>query len=255
MASEPLPDAAPTPPDAASTSVRDVTRSTLTDGLDSLEKSLPEACTAETRDRVGETIARCKRVEVFADQLLHAETDPLRARATSSREFWKPVIERAHGIRQQAEKLVERLLAEERKRREEAEALVRKTASEKMAAQTAAEAAAMAADTPEAAKKASEEADKAWLETREAVQALDKAPARTAVKVGDVTVYEASRLDFDVMDVGAFATAHPELVEVRRGPTLAKLRTALSGALSVPDAVPGFPGIKPKLTTKTSSRR
>ena len=249
MATEPVSEMVPEP-----TSVRELTRKTLSDGLDRLERSLPAECTPETRELVGEVIGRCKTVEKFADGLLHGETDPLRAKATAAREFWRPVIHRAAGLRALAEKLAERLLADERKRREEEEALVRKTVSEKMAAQSAAEAAAIAAESPEAAEKARAEAEAAWVETRAAVQALDKAPARTAVKVGEVTVYEASRLDFDVTDVGAFATAHPDLVDIRRGPTLAKLRAALSGALTVPDSVPGFPGIKPKLKTKTSSR-
>jgi hypothetical protein len=227
----------------------------LDSGLTGLESSLPEACTPETQDAVGSVIARCKAVEKFAHEQFKEIVEPLRSKTNRQRALWKPLQERAVALKDRAQALVESLLAEERKRRQEAEEAARKAVSAKMAEQTKAEAEAMAAETPEAASEAKKKADEAWLATRQAVQQLDKAPAQTSVKVGDVTVYEASRLDFEIVNVGDFAKAHPELVEVRRGATLSALRAALSGSVELPETIPGFPGLTLKLKTTTSSRR
>lgn len=226
----------------------------LVSGLDTLEVKLPAECTEENREQIGDVIARCKAVEKLANEIFRHEVDPLNERVRLQRELWRPVADRAVALMKRAQGLVERLLAAERARRDEAEAQARTVVSEKMKQQAEAEARAMAADSEEVAAQAKKEAEAAWLETRAAVQALDKAPATTSVKLGDTTVYEASRLDFEITDMGKFAMAHPDLVEVRRGPTLAALRHACEGMTKLPDTVAGFPGVKLKLRTTTSSR-
>jgi hypothetical protein len=226
----------------------------LSSGLDRLEEALPTECTDETRPVIGDTIARCKAVEKFANELFHEIADPLNERVRLQRDLWRPIGERAVALMKKAQSLVETLLEGERRRREEAEAAARALVSAKMAEQAAAEATAMAADTQEAADAAKKLADAAWNETRQAVQALDKAPATTSVKVGETTVYEASRLDFEILDMGKFAAAHPDLVDVRRGQTLAALRHACAGLTALPETIAGFPGVRLKLKKTTSSR-
>jgi hypothetical protein len=74
------------------------------------------------------------------------------------------------------------------------------------------------------------------------------------VSVGGATVFNVSRVDFEITDMGAFATAHPGLVEVKRGATLQMLRDAVRGMPSLPESLAGWPGVKIKLAKSTSSR-
>jgi uncharacterized membrane protein YqiK len=226
----------------------------VVEGLLKLESALPSECTAETQEEIGRIINTAKKVEKFSADIFREIAQPWQDKINLMRLLWKPLGERAIALQKKATALVERLLMAERQRREEAEREARRIVAEKTAQQAAAEAKALAAESDAEAAAAKQAADQAWAETRQAVQALDKAPATTSVKVGDATVYESNRLDFEITDMAAFAKAHPELVEVRRGPTLMALRAALTGTLTLPPALPGFPGVKLKSKTTTSSR-
>ena len=223
-------------------------------GLAGLEVKLPASCTQENKDAIGDVIVRARKVEVYCNDLFKTLCAPWRARIDRQRELWKPLGDRAAALALKARGLVEALLEEEKKRREAEERAARQRVSEAQAAQAAAEAKALAAETPEAQQAATKDADAAWQLTKQAVGALDKQPAQTKVRVGSATVFERRTLDYEVVDVAAFAKAHPDLVEIKRGPTLAGLRDATAGLAQIPETLPGWPGLRLKLTPKTASR-
>lgn len=222
--------------------------------LTELEGKLPKVCTPENQEQIGAIIKAAKLTETFANDAFKTIAAPSHAKINRQRGLWKPLWEKADSICKRATFLVDGLLAEQRKKREQEEAKARETA--KLAAQQQAEAEAQAlnATTDAEAAAAKTKADAAWEATKKAVQALDKGPQQTAVKVGGVTVFEAGTLDYEIVDMGKFATAHPDLVEVRRGPTLAGLRDAVRDLPEVPESVAGWPGVRVFVKKDTRSR-
>lgn len=227
----------------------------IADGLATLESTLPETCADdEAREVIGLVIGQAKAAEKFSVATFQALTAPWSERIATQRGLWQPLAARAKAIVVKAQALVETLLAEQALARRDAEARARAAVVAAQKEQADAEALALAAGTPEAQAIAANVADAAWIASRDAVRAMDKAPAQTAIKVGGATVYESSRLDFEVTDIAAFAAAHPELIEIKRGPTLTGLRASLRGMPALPETLAGWPGLKLRIAKKTASR-
>lgn len=228
-------------------------------GLAALERLLPtQALTPETdeetRSAIGRVIAKAKRVEKFVESTLADIVAPWTAKVADQRALWNPLRDHARRLYVRAQALVDDLIRAEAAKREAEERAARELVAKKQQEQQAAEAKALAATTTEEQVAASKEAEAAWIATRTAVAALDRSPATTKVQVGDAVVFESSHVDYDIVDMGAFAKAHPELVEVRRGPTLTALRAALRGLTSLPETLAGWPGVRLKMAKRRAGR-
>jgi len=227
----------------------------LDDGLAGLETKLPAKLeTPEEQELAGDVIARAKKAKAFSEKTFKSVVEPSNAFIKAQRAVWKPLAERAGALVAKATGLVDALLASERQKREDDERAARELVAQKQKEQAAAEAKAQAAETPEEADEAQKEAEQKWNETRKAVSELDKAPVQTSVKLGAATVYESKTLDFELLDMAAFASAHPELVEIRRAPLLKQLRDATSGMTELPETLAGWPGLRLKYKSGRSAR-
>lgn len=223
-------------------------------GMDKLEGLLPESCTEESREAIGSVIKRARAAEKLAAKVFREAVAPSKEHIDRQRGLWKPLQERAIALVEKALGLVQVLNREKEAEREALERAQREKVAKAQREQAEAEAKALAAETVAEQAEAQKQADLKWNETRQAMSDLDRPAGDSVTKVGDASVFSVSRLDFDVTDIGAFATAHPELVSVRKGATLTALREALREHTTMPDEVPGFPGLKPKQVKKTQAR-
>ncbi len=222
--------------------------------VETCEAGMPTVLTPENSEAVGDLVAKAKSVSKTAKGSLDFVTAEWTQKVKEQRSLWGDIIARANAVVDRGVTLARTLLAKEEEARNAREAQARQEVRRQMEAQAAAEAAALAASTPEEAKAADVAMNAAWDATRREIQKLDEAQSGASVKLGSVTVYESRRLDFEITDLAAFAKAHPELVEVKRGPTVAALRAAIGTAETLPPSVPGFPGIVPVLTKSPGSR-
>lgn len=231
-----------------------LTYSKILGGLKKLEDRLPAECTPENEELIGKIIKGGKGAEKMAAETFQSVVKDWDEKIKAQRGLWKPLGERAKAIVARAVALVDVLLQKKEQARIDAERSAREAVAKNQQIQADAEAKALAAQTPEEVAAATKAADVAWNETRKAVAELASGPAQTAVKVGGATVFNSSRLDFEITDMGAFAKAHPELVEVLRGKTLAALRDATKDLTELPQTLAGWPGITLKMTKKPGSR-
>lgn len=230
------------------------TYANLVAGLSKSEKELPKTCTQDNRGKIGKVITAARKAAEMANETFQAIAGPWDVKVKQQRVLWREIADRAIALAKRAEALVQALIDEEDAKRKAAEDEARKAVEEAQARQRAAEAKAMTAETPAEQKQAKAEADAAWNDTRKAVGDLERQPASSKVNLGSATVYQADRLDYEVTDLGKFATAHPELVEVKRGATIKALRDACRGMATLPGTLPGFPGITLKMGKRTTTR-
>ncbi len=228
--------------------------SRLLGGLKGLLAGMPTECTDENEKDVGARMKKARAAKKLAADSLADIAGDSSALVKRQRDLWKPLGELAADVIDKGKALVSVLLAKQVNAREAEDRATRERVAAAQKKQQEAEAKALAAQTTEAREAASKQADLAWSETKSAVAAMEKAPSATKAKVGETTVYETKRLDFEVVDMGAFAAAHPDLVTVKREPTLSALREATGGMTELPETLAGWPGLKLKTSKTTASR-
>ncbi len=220
-----------------------LTYSKILGGLRKLEAELPEKCNEETAEEVGRILATARAAGKYANDLFQRIVEQADAKLKRQRLLWKPLGVQAKALAEKAKAMSDALIAEKLKKQEADERAARERVAAAQKAQAEAEALALAAETPEAQAELGKQADIAWAETKDAVSQLDK-PGDTSVKLGKTTVYQVKRIDFEILDMGKFATAHPELVTVRKGDTQKALREATEGMVTLPEELPGWPGVR-----------
>lgn len=169
----------------------------------------------------------------LAKSILDEQIAPLQQQEQEFRNAWAVAVEpltRADvDVRNRLKAIVEEehraKLAEEKRLRDEADAAFKR--------QQEAERQAAAATMQEEKLAAQVEAARAHGEVVETLMSLPEAgPVKAKGETASLSGGE--EWDFDVEDIGAFATAHPDLVEIRRGPTLKLVRSI------APKEVPGL---------------
>lgn len=154
---------------------------------------------------------------------------PLTAIVTQCREAWAGVRKLAESVRAQATSALSDLRERDRQWRLAEELRLRREAEEAAAKQ----AAALAAETGAGANVAATMAQEQQGKILDALKAIPQAQA-PVVRVEGGSVSTPDVVDYEVIDIGKLATAHPEAVEVRRAVVLKLVRAAATD-----DAIPG----------------
>jgi hypothetical protein len=216
----------------------------LVTGAQKLAKKVLVQLQGEDKAALTDSAKRAGEALKLAKEQLAQQVAPHQKRIDDLRNAWAlltaPLTRMDSEIRDRLRVLVKQeqdaaKAEEERLRKEAAEAFKRQEEAERKAAE---------AETPEERIVAQVDAARAHSEVVGAL--MDIPAAGPVVASGDVgKLSGGEEYDYEVTDIGAFATAHPDLVEIRRGPTL-KLIRKLGGV--------AVPGLKLKKVPKISIR-